>query len=204
MSQIKELQLRAEEVSSIKLSLWSNIPVWTWIVVAIAVLALIIHVKSEIGYGLILEAILSGIFWVFILFVILAIAFTRKEENLEYDRWLADSHELIENLPTETYEIVYIKIDPEMTDNSEGVFFLGIGAIHTKTNKATPVSIAYKINGEVFIKTFWSDTNMRLGEDERPYLTFQDLPEDLGHGIEAGWYNPVIHLPSNYQFTDIK
>lgn len=204
MDQIKELQMRAEEVSSIKLSLWGNIPIWAWIVVVAIILILIAHIKSEMKHGFILEAVLASIFWLFATFVVLVILFTRVLDNPEYGEWLSDSHDFLEGVPTERYEVLYIKIDPEMSSKTSGVFFLGVGDIRTKIERATPVTVAYKDKDEVAMKTFWSSTNMQLGEDESPYLTFQDLPEDLGHGIEAGWYNPVIHLPSNYQFTDIK
>lgn len=201
---MEELILRSGEVKPHIYSLWGNIPLWLWIIVSIIILVFIINVVAEFGSWFFAEAIFKLILATIITMIILSVFFIREELNPEYDRWVSDAHKLIENLPIEKYEIVYIKIDPEMTSRSSGVFFLGSGVIHTKIEKSTPVSIAYKLDDEVLIKTFWTETSVRLSEDDKPYVTFQNLSKDLGHGIKAGWYNPIVHLPKNYEFNDIK
>lgn len=196
---MNELQLRAEEVSSINISLWSNIPIWFWLVATVIILMSILS-----SWDFIIEGVFVTMLATAVLFVIAIIFFAEDEPNPEYDKWVNDAHEFIESLPTEEYEIVYIKIDPEMASKTSGSFFLGSGTVHTSIERSTPVSIAYKDGEEILIKTLWADTSMSLSEDETPYVTFKNLSEDLGHKIEAGWYNPVVHLPKNYQFTDIK
>lgn len=201
---MEELILRSEEVTPLKLSLWGNIPVWSWIVIAIISIVVLFKVFDSIGWGEYFEAAAITIFYLIVSFIVIALAFTKEESNPEYDQWMSDSYKFIESLSVESYEIVYIKIDPEMTSKSSGVFFLGSGSIYTQIEKATPVSIAYKVEDEVLIKTFWANTNMILSEDDKPYVSFQNLTKDLGHGIEAGWYNPIVHLPRNFEFNDIK
>lgn len=201
---LDELISRGEEVSSISLSLWSNIPIWAWIIIAIATIFLFFIVRDFVYWGDYFEAFVLTILYLAVCFILAAILFTKEEPNPEYDKWKADAYQFIENLPVEKHEIVYIKIDPEMASSTSGVFFLGSGAIHTTIKKATPVTVAYKDEDEVFVETFWTNTNMKLSEDDIPYLSFQNLSKPLGHGIKAGWYNPIVHLPKNYVFTDIK
>lgn len=201
---LDDLILRGGEVTSLKLSLWGNIPIWGWIMIMLATVVLFFIVRDFIYWGEYFAATVLTSIYLAICFVVVAVLFTKEEPNPEYDKWLSDAHQAIEELPVESYEIVYIKIDPEMSSDIGGVFFLGSGSIHTKIERATPVTVAYKDGDEVFVETFWANTNMKLSEDDTPYLAFHNLPKSLGHGIEKGWYNPVVHLPRNYEFKEIK
>ncbi|UNY39950.1 hypothetical protein KLEB273_gp094 [Bacillus phage vB_BauM_KLEB27-3] len=80
---------------------------------------------------------------------------------------------------------------------------LGTGRTTISTVVKTPVVVSYK-DESIVTKAFWYETDMDLTEKDKPYIEFQKLQHDLGHGIEPGIYNVKIHLPESYEFTEIK
>lgn len=105
----------------------------------------------------------------------------------------------IESLPVEKREVVYIKIDPELSEKISG----GYHYTTSKTIERTALSISFKENGLTTLTNFY-EANMDLTDEEKPYVTYQYVPKKLGKGVGKGFYNVKVHLPVNYKFTDIK
>lgn len=105
----------------------------------------------------------------------------------------------IESLPVEKREVVYIKIDPELSEKISG----GYHYTTSKTIERTALSISFKENGLTTLTNFY-EANMDLTDEEKPYVTYQYVPKKLGKGVGKGFYNVKVHLPENYKFTDIK
>ncbi|WCF11602.1 hypothetical protein NDS46_30110 (plasmid) [Paenibacillus thiaminolyticus] len=130
-------------------------------------------------------------------------------QEKDYHRMINDWREkvatpFIESLPVEKKEIVFIKIEPELSPNVKGSSFLGTGYTYTTQIEKTPLTVSYKDKG-VVTKTDWYEAYMELTADEdSPFIEFQRVEKDLGHGIKAGIYNSRIFLPESYKFTDIK
>jgi hypothetical protein len=115
------------------------------------------------------------------------------------DQWKNDvAYPYIHSLPDEKAEIVYVKIDPEIKTEIRGRLY-----IYSTSSMLTPLTISFKANG-VETYTNWFDTSMSLTDHDRPYITFKRLRYNLGNGVEAGMYQPMIYLPETYKFTDIK
>jgi hypothetical protein len=119
--------------------------------------------------------------------------------------WKSDyARPFIESLPKEKREIVYIKVDPELAEKTAGEYLWGNGYTHSTEVKKIAFTVMYKDGTHFQQKTNWYDASGELTKEEKPYIEFQRLPKNLGHGIKAGDYNSKVHLPDNYQFTDIK
>jgi hypothetical protein len=43
----------------------------------------------------------------------------------------------------------------------------------------------------------WFEVARDLESDEEPYVEYQELTESLGHGVNKGMYNMVIHVPGD-------
>lgn len=124
-----------------------------------------------------------------------------KQYNDSIDKWKNEMVlPYIESLPKEKSEIVYIKIDPEMGNTvNYGHYYT-----YVKTKKLTPLTISYVDEDTLVTETNWYETNMKLTDESKPYVEFQRLEKDLGHGIDKGIYNAVVYLPKSYTFTEIK
>lgn len=123
----------------------------------------------------------------------------KQERNIE--KWKDEvAYPFIESIPAEKKELIFVKIDPEITTENVG----RPKKKYTKEIQETPLSISYKDDGEVVTVTDWMSTKMHLTTDKKPYVGFQVLEKDLGHGIDAGVYNFEVYLPDDYSFTDIK
>ncbi|MCK6207134.1 hypothetical protein KZX50_16980 [Bacillus infantis] len=46
-------------------------------------------------------------------------------------------------------------------------------------------------------KEGWFEVVRDLESDEEPYVEYQELKESLGHGVNKGMYNMVIHVPED-------
>lgn len=116
------------------------------------------------------------------------------------EKWKNDyAYPYIYSLPEEKYEVVYVKIDPEIkTDVRGGMFY-----IYSTSTMLTPLTVSFKGNG-IETYTQWYDASMSLTDSERPYITFKRLTQDLGNDVKAGMYQPKVFLPESYKFTDIK
>ncbi|MFA1509949.1 hypothetical protein ACDN41_12035 [Priestia aryabhattai] len=131
-----------------------------------------------------------------------------SKENEIYDQRISNWKEryakpYIESLPKEKKEIVYIKIDAELSHETEGSYIWGNGYTYSKEVKMTPLTISFKGNG-LETETNWYSTNMELTNEQKPYLEYQYLNQNLGYDINKGRYNKEIYLPESYEFTDIK
>jgi hypothetical protein len=130
------------------------------------------------------------------------------KEQISYDgaieKWKIEvAKPFIESLPKEKKEIVYIKIDPELSPSTYGTSLFGTGYTYSTTVERTPLVVSYKDNG-IVTRTNWFEASMNLTSNEKPYIGYQILERDLGHGVKAGTYNTQIFLPETYTFTDIK
>jgi hypothetical protein len=108
------------------------------------------------------------------------------------------------SIPFEKYEIVYVKIDPEISNETRGSIIFGSGYINTSTENLTPLVVSYKENGRVITYSNWLDTQMVLTDEDKPYIEFKRVPSNLGHDYNAGIYEVKVYLPEGYEFTDIK
>ncbi|WP_025909292.1 hypothetical protein [Priestia flexa] len=130
------------------------------------------------------------------------------EENRLYEQAIKDWKDeyaapYIESLPKQKSDIVYIKIDPELSHEVKGSYSWGTGYTYSKEVEMTPLTISFKGNG-LETETNWYSTNMNLTEESKPYIEYNYLEQDLGHGVNKGRYNKEIYLPDSYEFTDIK
>ncbi|WP_310877017.1 hypothetical protein [Priestia megaterium] len=147
------------------------------------------------------------IFIAFCMFLLVGYASNIKEDEI-YDKEIKEWKEnyakpYIESIHKEKKEIVYIKIDSELSHDTKGTYSWGTGYTYSKAVKLTPLTISFKGNG-LETETNWYSTHMNLTSEEKPYLEYNYLKQDLGHGIKKGRYNKEIYLPDTYKFTDIK
>lgn len=157
--------------------------------------------EDYIAYGFIFLTI--GIIW----FVFLGIASSEKENKLleeEISKWKEEvAIPYIASLEKEQKEVVFIKIEPELSHETNGSIVFGTGTIISSSVEKTPITVSFK-DGGVITRTDWVETRMELTNQTKPYIQFQRLTKDLGHGIKAGYYNPKVYLPESYEFKDIK
>lgn len=126
-------------------------------------------------------------------------------EDRDYEKKIDEWREtvavpFIESLPREKKEVVFIKIEPELAVKSSRYS----GYTYAREIRRTPVSFSYKDDDGIATETNWIETRMDLTDEEKPFVEFQKLEKDLGHGVEAGNYNYKINLPDSYEFTEIK
>jgi len=120
-----------------------------------------------------------------------------NKEITEYKTKYGDPY--INNLPMSKAEVFYIKIDAEAEVSGSIIF--GTGSINS--NLLTTMTVSYKLNGNGITETIKTTPNFDLVKGDTPYITYQELTEDLPY-YQRGKYNFQIHLPENYSFTDIK
>jgi hypothetical protein len=122
-----------------------------------------------------------------------------KEKQI--NKWKEEvAYPYINSLPIEEKEIVFIKIDPELSHDVERSLFY----TYSTPVQLTPLVITYIDDGGAATITRWTETKMKLTDKEKPYIKFQELKKDLGNGVDKGLYNVRVYLPRNYKFTDIK
>lgn len=157
--------------------------------------------KFRIGIGKTL-LIFSAAIIVFEILASLSAQLDYREKAI--DKWKMEvAKPYIESLPVAKNEIIFIKIDPELSTNVHGSTFFGNGYTYSTTIERTPLVVSYKDNG-IVTKTDWFETRMELTSEQKPFINYQVLKQDLGHGIKAGTYNTHVFLPQSYSFTDIK
>lgn len=103
----------------------------------------------------------------------------------------------LKTLPTEKKEIIYVKMDTSLLLKESAIVYLNI-------LERTPLVVSYKDDNEVITKKDWFSLHMDLGKEGNPYITYQTVPKDLGHGLDAGIYNANVYLPESYSFMEIK
>ncbi|MFF2532336.1 hypothetical protein ACFVS2_25840 [Brevibacillus sp. NPDC058079] len=105
----------------------------------------------------------------------------------------------IESLPKEKKEIVFLKIETELsTELKDNRWYT-----YSSEVQQTPLTVSFKDKG-ITTLTNWYDASMELTNERKPYIEYQKVPEDLGHGMDKGFYNVRIYLPESYTFTEIK
>ncbi len=138
-----------------------------------------------------------SIVWAFT-FLYIDIQDDSKEQEL-ITKWKNEvAYPYINSLPTEKHEIVYIKIDPELSHDTRGYWYT-----YSVPIKLTPLTVSFKYRG-VETYTDWYETHMELTDERKPYIEFKELKYNLGNGVNVGMYNKKVYLPESYEFTDIK
>jgi hypothetical protein len=120
------------------------------------------------------------------------------EQNVE--QWKQKAvNTYISSLPKEKKEIVFIKIESELTSMVAG----NIWYTDSSEEKKTPLTVSFK-EDKITTLTNWFDASMEITDKSDAYVEYQRVPINLGHGLEAGYYNLSVHLPNTYKFVEIK
>jgi hypothetical protein len=172
---------------------------WWWYLVSVILLLLLI---AQIALMDEESFIFSIIFMLWFLGSMAYVAFINAEiETKQINKWKTEvAYPYINSLPIEKKEIVFIKIDPELSHDTKGSLFY----TYSTPIQLTPLVISYIDDGGVVTITRWTETKMELTDKEKPYIEFQELKKDLGNGVDKGLYNVKVYLPRSYKFTDIK
>lgn len=178
---------------------------WGWVIaaIAIALIFMVLAYRSDNPLSYAIHFTFSMVAGMVVAYAIFIRVFVDVDiaENDAYEanveKWRNEvAIPYIESLQTEKKEIVFIKIEPETSSYRNSY-------THSSVIERTPITVSYKDNG-VVTRTSWFETYMELTDDEKPYIEFQRLTQDLGHDVKAGVYNSKIYLPESYEFTDIK
>lgn len=159
--------------------------------------------KVREGYGWIVVIC----FFVMIFHMMLNHGFNKKQSELGVESWRNQyAIPYINSLPKEKHEVIFVKIE---ASSSQKIKDNGLW-LYSQEVQRTPLTISFKGDTGIETQTYWYATDMSLTPEQRPYVEYTVLPEDLGADKEgnvqfwAGRYNHKIYLPENYQFTDIK
>jgi hypothetical protein len=168
---------------------------WWYYVVSVILLLLFIAQNDE-SFGITLMIM----FW-FIGSIAYIELINDEIKDKQINKWKTEvAYPYINSLPIEKKEIVFIKIDPELSHDVKGNSFY----TYSTPVQLTPLAISYVDDGGIVTITRWTETRMELTDKEKPYIEFQELKKDLGNGVDKGLYNVKVYLPRNYKFTDIK
>lgn len=103
-----------------------------------------------------------------------------------------DAKNYIKGLEKKTKEISYFKISKEQPPQSE--FWYGSKSfIHNDILMFA--TITYNEDETI---SGWFLINEDLKPNEKPYIEYVELEKDLGNLIDKGFYNVIVHLPSDY------
>lgn len=121
---------------------------------------------------------------------------TYKESKITYAEeislWKESAKEYITSLESKNTEITYFKISKDQPPASE--FWYGNkSTINPELLFFTTVTLE---NGETV--SGWYLIKEDLTPADVPYIEYLEVEKDLGHSIEKGLYNGVVHLPSDY------
>jgi len=192
VDQVIELGKNAEVVRDVH---WFSAPWWVWIVCT-----------GLIIWGILLftwDHVLSPGLLICIA-IVTFVAHTDMTVDDQISKWEKKvATPYVNSLLVERKEVVFIKIDPEMTAKTQGSLLYGSGYIDSRVVEKTPITVSFKDDG-VVTRTDWYQTKMELTKNEKPYIEFQRLDRNLGHSFKKGLYNVRVHLPESYEFTDIK
>lgn len=136
----------------------------------------------------------------------IAISYTEEEEiyQAEIDKWKEEvAYPFINSLETEKKRVVHIEIDAELSHEVSGQSVWGNGYTRSVAVEKTPLTVSFQDKG-IITRTNWFETTMELTKEVEPFVEFQRLTKDLGHGINADFYNLKVFLPETYKFTEIK
>lgn len=120
-----------------------------------------------------------------------------NEEKIAYSKEVSiwqdlEAKNYIKSLETKTKEISYFKISTEQPPQSE--FWYGNKSFINKDILLFS-TITYDKDTTV---SGWFLINEDLKPNETPYVEYVELEKDLGNLIDKGFYNGVVHLPSDY------
>lgn len=166
---------------------------WWWWTIGIIMLIITIWSMLEDDFipAILLWLLLHGIYsW--------GVSASIESERLE--EWKQNiAIPYIETLEVEKHEIVYVKIDPELSSKTTG----GLFYTYSTPMYLTPLTVSFKSDGIETI-TDWHETRMELTNEDEPYIEFIRLKQDLGKNVKKGLYNKKVYLPESYKFTEIK
>ncbi|MBP1308975.1 hypothetical protein JOD82_001995 [Paenibacillus sp. 1182] len=155
----------------------------------------------------------DGCFRLFIVGYIVSFAFTyitfrqdyvkiQNKYDFEVEKWKKEqAYHYIKALPIEKLEVMKIETDPEAVLKTNR--FKMFRDVNDNKLGRTPLTLSFKVGGEVFTITESLQTSMELANEDKPYIEFQNLERDLGHGVNAGAYNAKVHLPKSFALTNI-
>ncbi|WPS85616.1 hypothetical protein SMD22_00725 (plasmid) [Brevibacillus halotolerans] len=145
-------------------------------------------------------ALISGIFLLFGNEII-EIKQAREKYSENVERWKREFvTPYIDSLPKEKKEIVFIKIESELSsDTVSNRWYTYMSEV-----KRTPLTVSFKENNSITTLTDWYDASMELTNEKEAFVEYQKVPVNLGHGMDAGYYNLNVHLPDSYKFIEIK
>lgn len=125
----------------------------------------------------------------------LAIAGIKQQSAI--DNWTNNvAYPYIESLPIQHHPIVYLKV--EVTTQVIG------NRYDISSWDATHILAFYRNGDTVQKEDIMADLTMQLSNTSQPYITYRDLPIDLGNGVNSGIYDAIVHLPKDYNFEGVK
>jgi hypothetical protein len=179
---------------------WSSTTTWGWFgfifFIVLAAFVALIFLACDGPTGAILSILAIPV-----VFMMMGSNFTEFNKPKWENEYVKPYYNSIEK---QKHEIVFVKIDPEISNITSGDLVFGTGSISTDTKKLTPLVVSYKDEGKVITYSNWLDTQMVLTDQDSPYIEFKRVPRDLGHDYNAGIYEVKVYLPEGYKFTDIK
>lgn len=197
---------RVVEAGKIDMFSWSlDVFTMTWLIALLVFVVLIVltcYVSSVTYVNSFVEVVhfVSLSFCAVFLFVYPMYVNTERVDQAIEEWKVNDVDPLFEKLPLQKSEIVYVKIDPEISNELRG----GLYWHATNTEKLTPLVVSFKTKDGVETLTNWFNTKMELTDEEKPYIEYKRLHKHLGNDIKSGIYEARIYLPKDYTFTDIK
>ena len=159
--------------------------------------------KAKEGYGWIAFGYILSI----CVHLVLSKGYYQEKVEKGIEQWKQEyAIPYINSLPKEKHEIVFMKIE---ANSSQKIKDNGLWLASQEVQR-TPMTISFKGNTGIETQTYWYATDMSLTPEQKPYIEYTVLPEDIGideqgnAGFWAGRYNHKIYLPENYEFKDIK
>lgn len=132
----------------------------------------------------------------------IAIVFLKESVDLdtakiEYEKELAHwynetAKNYIAGVEKQQHEISYFKISEDAPTKSE--FWFGS---KSTLNEEQLQFATFTYNKDKTVSG-WFIIKPTLDNDKEPYVEFAEGTQDLGNGIEKGFYNVVVYLPANY------
>lgn len=97
--------------------------------------------------------------------------------------------------PREKYEVVFVKIDPELAGGAKGI----IAAV-PEWKREVAVTVVFRDGNQLVQYTNWSVRAEVAEIQDKPLLEAMKVDEEVLGFIEPGYYDPVLYLPEDYEF----
>lgn len=173
---------------------FGDVSTWVWVVLAFSLFFIVMTFTSDEPFYM-----LPGMLLLIVGIIGGAVTVTHAESE-RFEKWEKEYvAPFIDELPLQKSEVVFIKIEADL-ELPENVYASNEDRLAVKK---TPLTVSFKGNG-VETYTDWVETHMELTDEEKPFIEYKRLEQDLGNGVDAGIYNKKIYLPESYTFTDIK